>query len=188
MLGTVMFVILGYLSGSVLYARVFSHVFRKEGMLEQSRDGNPGTANAFLYGGFWCGFLTLLGDLLKGFLPVFLFWHADMPEGPRLFWNGLVIAAPVIGHAFPLFYGGRGGKGIAVTFGCLLGLLPLWRPVAALAVFFLFFSVADHAPLSPDAGGIPVRPLLCPVRGGEQNRGTGISADCGDGLRKAADQ
>ena len=141
MLGTVMFVILGYLSGSVLYARVFSHVFRKEGMLEQSRDGNPGTANAFLYGGFWCGFLTLLGDLLKGFLPVFLFWHADMPEGPRLFWNGLVIAAPVIGHAFPLFYGGRGGKGIAVTFGCLLGLLPLWRPVAALAVFFLCFSV-----------------------------------------------
>lgn len=127
MLGTVMFVILGYLSGSVLYARVFSHVFRKEGMLEQSRDGNPGTANAFLYGGFWCGFLTLLGDLLKGFLPVFLFWHADMPEGPHLFWNGLVIAAPVIGHAFPLFYGGRGGKGIAVTFGCLLGLLPLWR-------------------------------------------------------------
>lgn len=141
MLGTVMFVIFGYLSGSVLYARVFSRVFRKEGMLEQSRDRNPGTANAFLYGGFWCGFLTLLGDLLKGFLPVFLFLHADMPECPSPFWNGLVIAAPVIGHAFPLFYGGRGGKGIAVTFGCLLGLLPIWRPVAALAVFFLFFSV-----------------------------------------------
>lgn len=141
MLGTVMFVIFGYLSGSVLYARVFSRVFRKEGMLEQSRDRNPGTANAFLYGGFWCGFLTLLGDLLKGFLPVFLFLHADMPECPYLFWNALAIAAPVIGHAFPLFYGGKGGKGIAVTFGCLLGLMPMWRPVAALAVFFLFFSV-----------------------------------------------
>ena len=141
MLGTVMFVIFGYLSGSVLYARVFSHVFRKGGMLERSRDRNPGTANAFLYGGFWCGFLTLLGDLLKGFVPVFLFLHADMPECPRLFWNALAIAAPVIGHAFPLFWGGRGGKGIAVTFGCLLGLLPMWRPVAALAVFFLFFSV-----------------------------------------------
>lgn len=141
MLGTVMFVIFGYLSGSVLYARVFSRVFRREGMLERSRDRNPGTANAFLYGGFWCGFLTLLGDLLKGFVPVFLFLHADMPECPYPFWNGLVIAAPVIGHAFPLFYGGKGGKGIAVTFGCLLGLLPMWRPVAALAVFFLFFSV-----------------------------------------------
>lgn len=141
MLGTVMFVIFGYLSGSVLYARVFSRVFRKEGMLDRSRDRNPGTANAFLYGGFWCGFLTLLGDLLKGFVPVFLFMHADMPEDVSLFWYGLAIAAPVIGHAFPLFYGGKGGKGIAVSFGCLLGLLPMWRPVAALAVFFLFFSV-----------------------------------------------
>ena len=52
-----------------------------------------------------------------------------------------VIAAPVIGHIFPIFFRFRGGKGIAVTFGCLLGLLPSWQPLAWLAAFFIFFSV-----------------------------------------------
>ena len=54
---TALFSLLGYLSGSVLYARVFARVFRKEEMIEKSKDKNPGTANAFLYGGFWCGFV-----------------------------------------------------------------------------------------------------------------------------------
>ena len=92
-------------------------------------------------GGFWCGLLTLAGDVLKGFLPVFWFMHGEMAGDSHVLLQGLVIAAPVIGHGFPLFYGFRGGKGIAVTFGCLLGLLPLWQPLGALAVFFIFFSV-----------------------------------------------
>ena len=131
------FAILGYLSGSVLYARVFSKLFGKEDLLENSSDKNPGAANAFKYGGFLCGALTLVFDILKGFLPVFLFVsHAPSQQG-----LAFVMAAPVIGHAFPLFYKFKGGKAIAVTFGCLLGLLPAWQPVAALALFFVFFSV-----------------------------------------------
>ncbi len=107
-----------------------------------SPDHNPGTANAFRYGGFWCGFLTLVCDLLKGFLPVFLYMayiglepHYGLSFAP-------VMAAPVIGHAFPVFFRFQGGKGIAVSFGCLLGLLPIWQPLALLAAFFIFFSVA----------------------------------------------
>ena len=57
------FILLGYLSGSVLYARVFARLFGKEEMIENSRDRNPGTANAFMYGGFWCGLLTLICDI-----------------------------------------------------------------------------------------------------------------------------
>ena len=68
MLEMSMYVILGYLSGSVLYAQVFARILKREGMIERSKDRNPGTANAFMYGGFWCGVLTLAGDLLKGFL------------------------------------------------------------------------------------------------------------------------
>jgi len=141
---TIFYIIFGYLSGSVLYARVFTKLFQREGVLERSRDGNPGTANAFLYGGFGCGLLTLAGDLAKGFLPVYLFTHYGAVEYGtfrQVFMSALVLAAPVAGHAFPLFYGFRGGKGIAATFGSLLGLLPMWQPVAALAVFFLFFSI-----------------------------------------------
>lgn len=141
MAGTIGYMILGYLSGSVLFAQVFARIFHKEGMIENSADQNPGTANAFMQGGFWCGILTLAGDVLKGFLPICLFVHSGMWEDSHALLGGLVIAAPVAGHVFPLFYGFRGGKGIAVTFGCLLGLLPVWQPVAALAAFFLFFSL-----------------------------------------------
>ena len=51
----VIYALIGYLSGSVLYAEVFCGIFGRKNAIEQSRDANPGTANAFLYGGFWCG-------------------------------------------------------------------------------------------------------------------------------------
>lgn len=141
MVRAAMCAVLGYLSGNVLYARVFARLFRKENMLEQSRDHNPGTANAFLYGGFWCGTLTLVFDLLKGFLPVHLFLQYGNPGRVHPFLVALVLAAPVIGHIFPLFYGLKGGKGIAVTFGCLAGLYPVMQPLLTFAFCFLFFSL-----------------------------------------------
>lgn len=128
----------GYLSGSILFARLFESIFKKE-IVKVSPDQNPGTFNAFRYGGFQCGILTLICDLLKGFLPVFLYLQTGVPEKEA----GLafVLAAPVVGHIFPIFYEFKGGKGIAVSFGVLLGLLPEYRPVAILALFFLFFSL-----------------------------------------------
>ena len=138
---TIGYILLGYLSGSVLYARLFTRLFGKEAALDRSRDHNPGTANAFMYGGFWCGLLTLICDIGKGFFPVFLFIRtADAVHTGELA-AALVLAAPVLGHAFPVFYRFQGGKGIAVTFGCLLGLFPYWKPAVVLAAFFIFFSV-----------------------------------------------
>ncbi len=119
---TIIFIFLGYFSGSILYANLFARMFKKNHMLEQSKDHNPGAANAFLYGGFWCGSFTLLFDLLKGFVPVFLFMQYGTASATHPFLIVLVIAAPVIGHIFPLFNHFQGGKGIAVTFGCLAGL------------------------------------------------------------------
>lgn len=141
MLITIGFILLGYLSGSVLYARIFAGLFNKDNMIENSKDKNPGTANAFMYGGFWCGLLTLIFDLAKGFLPVSFYFHQAGTRLPDVISSALIIAAPVIGHAFPVFFKFRGGKGIAVSFGCLLGLLPLWQPLIILAFFFILFSV-----------------------------------------------
>ena len=140
MLQTSFFICLGYLSGSVLYARVFAGIFNREDMFLQSGDHNPGTANAFLYGGFWCGLFTLIFDILKGFLPVFLFMRWGHPGKADPFLAALVIAAPVIGHIFPLFYRFEGGKGIAVTFGSLAGLYPALDSLWILAFFFIAFS------------------------------------------------
>ena len=134
---TVVFTVLGYLSGSLLFARDWGKWCRGRNVVEESPDQNPGTFNAFQYGGFVCGTLTLCGDLLKGFLPVFLYCR-ERPWGLGL---ALVLAAPVWGHVLPLYHGFRGGKGVAVTFGCLLGLLPKRRPLLLLAFVFLFFSL-----------------------------------------------
>ena len=137
----VRYIVAGYFSGSVLYARIFARLFKKENMLENSKDQNPGAANAFLYGGFWCGLWTLLFDIMKGFAPVFLYIMNSNNRYTNGYWLPLVMAAPVVGHAFPIFYLFKGGKGIATTFGCLLGLFPIWQPAVILAVFFLFFSL-----------------------------------------------
>ena len=137
----VRYILAGYFSGSVLYARIFAQLFKKENMLENSKDHNPGTANAFMYGGFWCGLWTLLFDIMKGFAPVFLYIMNSNNRYTNGYWLPLVMAAPVVGHAFPIFYLFKGGKGIATTFGCLLGLFPIWQPAVILAVFFLFFSL-----------------------------------------------
>lgn len=134
------YTLLGYLCGSILFARVAAVLFHRDKEYLESEDGNPGTVNAFRYGGFWCGLITLCGDLLKGFLPVFLFMQ-EYGETILFMPSALVLAAPVMGHAFPLFHHFRGGKGIAVTFGCLLGLFPFWRPFVILAAFFLLFSL-----------------------------------------------
>lgn len=135
-----LFITFGYLFGSILFAKVTAKVFHKPAILLDSKDGNPGTANAFQYGGFWCGTITLFGDLLKGAIPVYLYQKSggnftDMPV-----FAALVLIAPVFGHAFPAFSSFQGGKGIAVTFGCLLGLLPNYIPLAVFALLFILFS------------------------------------------------
>ena len=135
------FILLGYLSGSILYARVFARLFGKKDIILNSKDHNPGTANAFMYAGFWCGLLTLICDIAKGFVPVYLFLSAAGASRQGVLATSLVMAAPVIGHAFPVFYGFHGGKGIAVTFGSLLGFFPTLKPALILAAFFIFFSL-----------------------------------------------
>jgi glycerol-3-phosphate acyltransferase PlsY len=138
MLRAITYMGIGYLSGSVLYARLFGRIFKKD-VLSESADQNPGTFNAFQYGGVMCGILTLLGDVLKGFFPIYYFVNGSLENmGLQL---AFVLAAPVFGHVLPIFYGFHGGKGIAVSFGCLLGLLPDYQPVLILAFFFLLFSL-----------------------------------------------
>lgn len=173
---TLLYTILGYLSGSLLFAKFFNRLLDGEDVTAESPDKNPGVYNAFLYGGKFCGILTLCCDLLKGFFPVYLYSRApDLPLFPA--GNGpaipvvsggglaLVLAAPVLGHIFPLWHRFRGGKGITVTFGVLLGLLPQAGPVVILACVFLFFLSGrkNYAQLPPDA--FYLSGLRCPHGG-----------------------
>lgn len=138
MLRTFLFFAFGYFSGSILFARVYGTLFNKD-ITENSKDKNPGAANAFMQGGMLCGILTLIGDILKGFLPVFLYLKAS--GGAVGFGIALVLASPVLGHNYSVFYRFEGGKGIATSFGCLLGLFPRLLPALILAFCYITLSV-----------------------------------------------
>ena len=104
--------------------------------LEVSNDHNPGTANAMKYAGVPVGILCLLGDLLKGALPVYVAVGMGLVTDS---WFLLIMVAPVLGHAYSLFYHGNGGKAIAVSFGVLIGLAPV-QPELLLLLIILYLS------------------------------------------------
>ena len=131
------FTLLGFVLGSTLFAYWVPKIIRHVDIRELPADHNPGVANAFMYGGFFCGMLSLILELAKGFVPVFFGQHF-LDVHSLLFIP--VLIAPVFGHAFPFFQKEKGGKAITASFGVLLGLFPEMRPAVYLAFFFIFFS------------------------------------------------
>lgn len=134
----VLFFALGYLSGSVLYSYYLPLWLKGIDITADAPDGNPGAFNCIARAGKPLGLFALLCDFLKGTIPV-LIAAQFLDVGQWAF--ALVLCAPVAGHAFPLFRRLRGGKAITVSFGALLGLLPLWQPFALLAASYLFFTL-----------------------------------------------
>jgi len=95
---------------------------------------NPGATNVLRFGGKKIAAMVLLGDMLKGLIPV-LVARAIHVDDHILAAVGL---AAFLGHLYPLFFGFHGGKGVATALGVLLG--TLW-PVA-LAATGLWLVVA----------------------------------------------
>lgn len=130
--------VLGYLLGSIMFGYLIVKYLKKVDITKESNDHNPGTTNAFIYGGITCGSTTLFLDMLKGFIPVFLARQLLGIENNLFI---LVMIAPVLGHAFPIYRGfHQGGKCIAVSFGTMLGLMPYLRIVILLSFWYIFFS------------------------------------------------
>lgn len=105
--------LLGSISAAILTCRLMG--------LPDPRDsgsGNPGATNVLRVGGKLPAALTLLGDALKGFLPVLL-TGIIIPHPPTL---ALVALAAFLGHLYPVFFDFRGGKGVATALGALFGL------------------------------------------------------------------
>lgn len=145
---TLWIIIGGYLLGSILFGKIFLKLLKDKDIRKESSDGNPGTFNAFAEGGMLCGVLTLLCDLGKGALPVFLYLKLNGQE-PFKMTLAFVMLAPVLGHAFPVYTGFKGGgKAIAVSFGVLLGFFPYLIPALIPAVFYLLYSALKVQPHS----------------------------------------
>ena len=110
-------IIAAYLLGSISSAVLICRVAR----LPDPRtvgSNNPGATNVLRIGGKPAAALTLLGDVLKGVIPVVLARYLDM--GP--FVAALVGTFAFLGHLFPVFFHFQGGKGVATAFGLLFAL------------------------------------------------------------------
>lgn len=121
-----------YLFSNINYAIVFSHLFKK-GDVRNYGSGNPGTTNMFRVYGLRLGALTFVCDSLKGVIcslvPKLIFNHLFGPSAAVTagYIGGM---CAVLGHVFPVFYGFRGGKGVAAV----VGLTFVMQPFLALSL------------------------------------------------------
>lgn len=116
MLSTIM-ILAAYLVGSLSAAII---TCRLMGLPDPRTQGsnNPGATNVLRVGGKKAAAFTLLGDAIKGVIPVLI---AQWMEAPSHI-LALVALAAFLGHLYPVFFGFRGGKGVATAFGVLIAL------------------------------------------------------------------
>lgn len=132
-----------YLLGSVSFGLIVVWILRRVD-LRALGSGNAGATNVLRASGRWPALVVLALDIAKGYLPVRLARHLEAT--PELI-AGAALAA-VLGHVFPLFFGFRGGKGVATGFGAFLALVPLAAATAAalfvgLVLLFRYVSVGS---------------------------------------------
>ena len=125
--------LVGYLVGSISPAALIA---RARGIdLRTLGSGNPGATNAGRVMGRGVGVVVGLLDVLKGLVPTLVFgWIAGV---------GVAMVAglaAVLGHCTSPWLKGRGGKGVATSFGAILGVSPLWG-LWALAAFLVVFGL-----------------------------------------------
>jgi len=116
---TVLAVLAAYLLGSVPFAVLASRLF---GLADPRSYGskNPGATNVLRSGHKGAAILTLVGDIAKGWLAVFLATRHSAVLGENTV--GLVALAVFCGHLYPVFLGFKGGKGVATAAGVLLAI------------------------------------------------------------------
>jgi glycerol-3-phosphate acyltransferase PlsY len=138
-------VIGSYLIGSVSFAVLASRIFR----LPDPRtygSGNPGAANVLRSGKVPAALFTLFGDAAKGVAAVLLARLLGPSIGVGSITVALCALAVVLGHLYPVFFGFKGGKGVATAFGALLALNP-WAALVAIAVFLLAVALFRYVSL-----------------------------------------
>jgi len=115
-LNIALFITLAYLIGSFSTAIVTCKIMGLEDP-RSTGSNNPGATNVLRHGGKKAAIITLIGDMLKGLIPVLLVQQFNSD----LLLTALVGLFALLGHIFPLYYGFNGGKGVATYYGVLLG-------------------------------------------------------------------
>ena len=126
-------ILAAYLIGSISSAII---VCRLMGLPDPRSEGsnNPGATNVLRIGGKKAAAITLLGDMLKGVLPVAAGHLFDVST----LTFALAAMAAFLGHLYPVFFGFKGGKGVATALGTQFGLH--WGIGLAVAGIWLFMA------------------------------------------------
>lgn len=143
---TILFCLLAYLIGSISSAVI---VCRIAGLPDPRTAGskNPGATNVLRLGNKKVALITLLGDTLKGVIPVAIALYLSHIIEIRPFVIGLVMLSVFLGHLYPIFFNFKGGKGVATAFGAIITLA--W-PVGLLliACWGLVFAITRYSSLA----------------------------------------
>ena len=147
-----------YLIGSLSFAVIVARIMG----LPDPRSfgsGNPGATNILRTGKKTAAALTLLGDTAKGWFAVWLAGMAGSHFGVQILAVHLAALAVFLGHLFPVFFGFKGGKGVATALGIMLAIDP-WLGLSVLACWIAGFAITRVSSLSALTAS-----LLAPVLG-----------------------
>ena len=141
-----------YLIGSIPFAIISSKLMN----LPDPRtygSNNPGATNVLRTGNKTAAFLTLLGDSLKGFIPVMLIMsivESDVSMITNIAVSYFSSFFILLGHMFPIFLKFKGGKGVATSFGILFALDPRigFSLLAIWLLVFIIFRVSATSALA----------------------------------------
>jgi acyl phosphate:glycerol-3-phosphate acyltransferase len=151
--------LLGSISGSLLLGRLRGVDIRQQG------SGNAGGTNAFRTQGLWFALGVALIDVAKSAIAVWIGGYGMADSGHALRVALLAGAAAAAGHVWPLYFGFRGGKGVAAVFGVLLVLWPAGLAVMV-AVILLVLTTTGFVGLGSMLAGvalIPAAALFAPA-------------------------
>lgn len=150
-------ILASYFVGAIPFGLVLS---RGSGVDIRSQGSkNIGATNVGRLLGKKLGFLTLLADIAKGFLPMFVGAYFLPETDQKNTVIALCGAATVIGHTYPVYLAFKGGKGVATALGVFLYLAPS-GVLVCLAVFAASVSLSGFVSVGSLLGSLAVIPVL----------------------------
>lgn len=135
-------ILIAYLLGSISTAIITCKLMSLDDPRTTGSE-NPGATNVLRIGGKKAAFFTLLGDILKGLVPVIIGHFLGLDDS----WLMLIGLAAFLGHLFPVYYHFKGGKGVATGIGVYLA-LHFWAGLAVVATWLFVAKVLKISSLS----------------------------------------
>ena len=157
-----LFALAGYVSGSIMYSYLIPKLFCGVDIVKEGEDHNPGMTNVMRCVSVKLGVLCLLLDVAKGFAPVFLA-KLYVPDFKNMLF-ALVIAAPVLGHAFTPILKFKGGKGFASYLGMILAIN--WKVALCILAAVVILTVLTDYIVVGTVTSVVSFPIYTAIRSG----------------------